>query len=120
MSLHDYLETFRQAIEKIEVYGYTDSVEIKEELRPNRQAVIKAKIVFINNSVLHIREYIDAKYTVQKVSYAYHYQDKDGVWSSDTTMQYIGQRWDSKNTNIQKEASSLTPTFLMFQILWMK
>ena len=78
MSLHDYLENFRQAIEKIEVYGYTDSVEIKEELRPNRQAVIKAKIVFINNSVLHIREYIDAKYTVQKVSYAYHYQDKDG------------------------------------------
>ena len=65
MSLHDYLEKFRQAIEKIEIYGYTESVEIKEELRPNKQAVIKAKIVFINSSVLHIREYIDAKYTVQ-------------------------------------------------------
>jgi hypothetical protein len=32
MSLHNYLESFRQAIEKIENYGYTESVEIKEEL----------------------------------------------------------------------------------------
>ena len=78
MSLHDYLGKFRQAIEKIEFYGYTDSVEIKEELRPNKQAVIKAKIVFINSSVLHIREYIDAKYTIRKVSYAYQYQNEDG------------------------------------------
>ncbi len=68
MSLHNYLDLFRQAIEKIENYGYTESVEIKEELRPNKQAVIKAKIVPIDRSVLHIREYIDAKYTVQKVS----------------------------------------------------
>jgi hypothetical protein len=78
VSLHNYLELFRQAIEKIEDYGYTESVEIKEELRPNKQAVIKAKIVLIDRSVLHIREYIDAKYTVQKVSYAYQYQDKHG------------------------------------------
>jgi hypothetical protein len=45
MSLHNYLEFFRQAIEKIENCGYTESVEIKEELRPNKQSVIKAKIV---------------------------------------------------------------------------
>ena len=78
MSLHNYLESFRQAIEKIENYGYTESVEIKEEIRPNKQAVIKAKIVLIDRSVLHIREYIDAKYSVQKLSYAYQYQNKDG------------------------------------------
>ena len=78
MSLHNYLELFRQAIENIENYGYTESVEIKEELRPNKQAVIKAKIVLIDRSVLHIKEYIAAKYTVQKLSYAYQYQDKDG------------------------------------------
>jgi hypothetical protein len=66
MSLHSYLEFFRQTLEKIENYGYTESVEIKEELRPTKQAVIKAKIVLIDRSVLHIREYIDAKYTLQK------------------------------------------------------
>ena len=39
MSLHDYLELFRQAIEKVEDYGYAESIEINEEIRPNKQAV---------------------------------------------------------------------------------
>ena len=78
MSLHDYLELFRKAVEKIEDYGYTETIEVREEIRPNKQAVINAKIVLIDGSVLHIKEYIDAKYTIQKVSYAYQYQEKDG------------------------------------------
>jgi len=78
MSLHDYLALFRQAIEKVEDYGYAESIEINEEIRPNKQAVIKAKIALIDGSVLHIKEYIDAKYTIQKVSYAYQYQNRDG------------------------------------------
>ena len=78
MLLHDYLELFRQAIEKVEDYGYAESIAINEEIRPNKQAIIKAKVVLIDGSVLHINEYIDAKYTIQKVSYAYQYQNKDG------------------------------------------
>ncbi len=73
MSLHDYLKSFREAIENVEDYGYAKSIEINEEIRPNKQAVIKAKIVLIDGSVLYIREYINAKYTLQKVSYAYQY-----------------------------------------------
>jgi hypothetical protein len=30
MSLHDYLELFRHAIEKAEYYGYAESIEINE------------------------------------------------------------------------------------------
>jgi hypothetical protein len=78
MSLHDYFESFRKAIEKIEEYGYTESVQVSEEIRPNKQAVIKSKIVFINGSVLHIKEYIDAAYAMRKVSYAYQYQRSGG------------------------------------------
>ena len=78
MLLRNYFELFRQAIEKLENYGYTESIEIKEEIRPNKQAIIKAKIVLVDSSVLHIKEYIDAKYTMEKVSYAYQYQDRDG------------------------------------------
>ena len=48
MSLHDYLELFRQAIEKVEDYGYAESIKINEEIRPNKQAAIKAKIVLID------------------------------------------------------------------------
>ena len=78
MLLRNYLQSFRRGIEKLENYGYTESVDIKEEVRPNKQAIIKAKIVLVDRSVLHIREYIDAKYKIEKVSYAYQYQDRNG------------------------------------------
>lgn len=78
MLLHKYFVLFQKSIEKFENYGYTESVEIKEEIRPNKQAVIKAKIVLVNRSILHIKEYIDAKYTMQKLSYAYQYQTNNG------------------------------------------
>ena len=78
MLLRNYLQLFRRGIEKLENYGYTESVAIKEEVRPNKQAIIKATIVLVDRSVLHIREYIDAKYKIEKVSYAYQYQDRNG------------------------------------------
>ena len=78
MLLRNYLELFRQSVEKLENYGYTESIEIKEEIRPNKQAIIKAKIVLVDSSVLHIKEYIDAKFKIEKVSYAYQYRDRRG------------------------------------------
>lgn len=78
MLLRNYLQLFRQGIEKLENFGYTESIKIKEEIRPNKQAIIKAEIILIDNSVLYIKEYIDAKYKIEKVSYAYQYQDGDG------------------------------------------
>jgi len=78
MLLSNYLQLFRQGIEKLENFGYTESIEIKEEIRPNKQAIIKAKIILVDKSVLYIKEYIDAKYKIEKVSYAYQYQDSDG------------------------------------------
>ena len=78
MLLHKYFVLFQKSIEKLENYGYTECIEIKEEIRPNKQATIKAKIVLVNRSILHIKEYIDAKYTMQKLSYAYQYQASNG------------------------------------------
>jgi hypothetical protein len=78
MLLSNYLLLFRQGIEKLENFGYTESIELKEEIRPTKQAIIKAKIILVDKSVLYIKEYIDAKYKIEKVSYAYQYQDSDG------------------------------------------
>jgi Family of unknown function (DUF6516) len=78
MQLHEYIERFRKGMETLENYGYTESIEIKEEIRPNKQAVFTAKVVLLNGSVFQVREYIDAKYGIDRVSYAYHYQDRDG------------------------------------------
>ncbi|NIM14673.1 MAG: hypothetical protein GTO45_21875, partial [Candidatus Aminicenantes bacterium] len=78
MSLRDYLDHFRQEIAKFEDYGYAESTEVKEEIRVLKQAVLTAKIVLLNGSELHIKEYIDARYKIEKVAYAYHYQDVQG------------------------------------------
>lgn len=78
MLLRNYLNSLHKEIEKLENYGFIESVELKEEIRAIKQALISAKIVFLNGSELHIKEYIDARYKIERVSYAYHYQDRDG------------------------------------------
>ena len=70
MLLNEYLKRFHKSIQKIENYGYADSIDIREEIRANKQAILNVKVVFINQSVLHIKEYLDAKYTINRVSYA--------------------------------------------------
>jgi len=78
MLLNKYLNQFREGIQKIENFGYADSVDIREEIRANKQAILNVKVVLINQSVLHIKEYLDAKYRISRVSYAYQYQDRTG------------------------------------------
>ena len=78
MLLDEYLDLFRKAIAEFEKYGYADFVEIREEIRANKQAILNSKVVLIDNSILHIKEYIDAKYGINRVSYAYQYQDRVG------------------------------------------
>ena len=62
MSLRDYLDSFHSAVSKIEDYGFSESIDIKVEIRASKQAVNKARVVLVDSSVLQIREYIDAKY----------------------------------------------------------
>ena len=78
MSQHEYLDSFHKVIAKIEAFGFAESIDIKEDIRAAKQLVIKAKIFLINGSVLQIKEYIDAKYKIEKISYAYQYQDEKG------------------------------------------
>ena len=73
MTLNEYLAALRQQIERLDTYGFAESINFHEELRAGKQAIVKAKIVLIDGSVLFIREYIDAKYRIAKVSYAYQY-----------------------------------------------
>jgi hypothetical protein len=51
---------------------------IAYEIRPAKQAVTNAKIDLVDGSVLHIRVYIDAKYKIEVISYAYQYLDAKG------------------------------------------
>jgi len=78
MSLRDYLAAFHRAIGRIDDFGFAESIDMKQEIRAGKQAVIKSTIVLVNGSVLHIKEYIDARQKVERTDYAYQYQDKTG------------------------------------------
>ncbi|MBF0200663.1 MAG: hypothetical protein HQK66_05015 [Desulfamplus sp.] len=77
MSISDYLASFRHDIERLDTYGFAESIIFQEELRAGKQAVIKAEIVLVDGSCLIIREYIGSKYGIEKLSYAYQYHDRD-------------------------------------------
>ena len=78
MKLNEYLAAIRMEIERLDTHGFAESIDFHEELRAGKQAIVKAEIVLIDGSLLIIREYIDAKYHISKVSYAYHYQSRNG------------------------------------------
>ncbi len=78
MLLSDYLTNLRQLIEKFETYGFAESIDIRQEIRAGKQAVINIYVVLVDGSSLFIKEYVDAKYKIEKVSYAYQYQNRDG------------------------------------------
>ncbi len=79
MSISEYLSSIRGAIERIDTYGFTESIIFQEEIRAGKQAIIRAEIVLVDGSRLIIREYIGSKYGIEKLSYAYQYQDREGV-----------------------------------------
>jgi hypothetical protein len=78
MSLSEYLASIRRAIERFDTYGFAESIIFQEEIRAGKQIIIKAEIVLVDGSSLLLREYIDNKYGIEKLSYAYQYQDRDG------------------------------------------
>jgi len=78
MSLRDYLDSFHSAVGRIDDYGFAESIDINEEIRASKQAVTKVRIVLVDRSVLQVKEYIDAKYKIDKISYAYQYHDEVG------------------------------------------
>lgn len=78
MSLHNHINSFRQNLEKLQDCRYSESLEINEEIRANKQVVLTAFAILIDGSKFQIREYIDARYIIEIVSYAYHFQDIRG------------------------------------------
>ncbi len=77
MFLHEYLAAFHNSVGKIDDYGYAESIDIRVERRAAKQAVITADIFLVDGSNFYIK-YIDAKYAIEKIDYAYHYQDREG------------------------------------------
>jgi hypothetical protein len=78
MPLRSYLNQFRRQVRKLEDHGFSESLELKEEIRANKLAVVTAAVVLVNDSSLHIKAYIDGRYKIERISYSCHYQDSRG------------------------------------------
>ena len=74
--LKTYLEHIQRVVETFGEAPFVVETSIDVDLRPGSQAYITGRFSFLDGSVLHFREYVDASGTsVEKVSYTYHYQD---------------------------------------------
>ena len=62
MLLRNYIESLQCALEKLRDYGYAEAVELKEEIRARKQAVIRAKIVLVGlDFVVRVPRYTESK-----------------------------------------------------------
>lgn len=77
MLLNEYIQTLIVAIQRLDDYGLADSIESQSEVRIEKTAIVSIKVVLINKSELHVREYIDGLDEIIRVSYAYQYQSED-------------------------------------------
>ena len=79
MSISEYIAVLRREIEKLDTFGFAENIDFRDELRAGKQAIIKVEVSFVDGSTLVIREYVDAKYDIEILSYAYHFQDQNNV-----------------------------------------
>jgi len=61
----------------LELHPLIKNVAIEKKVATRNRGYIKGMVTFTNGSQLHIKEFINSK--LRKISYAYHYQDKNGV-----------------------------------------
>lgn len=79
MFLNDYISNLEKTINK---YFDTETIissEIKVNAKSDSIGSLKINIIFIDDSKLFIKEYLDLRYGIDKLSYSYHYQDKDNM-----------------------------------------
>jgi len=77
MFLAEYLSVLTAQVDEYSRTGLITSSEIKADFRTEKIGVIRGVIEFIDESKLFLTEYVDLRYKLDKLTYAYHYQDKN-------------------------------------------
>src|SRR3990167_11120944 len=74
-------EYFARLVKVVDEYSKTNLIinsDLHIDSRTEKIGIIKGTITFIDNSNLFFTEYLDVRYKVEKLSYSFHYQQKDG------------------------------------------
>lgn len=78
MLLTEYLSDLAKVIEEYSKTGFLVSSELIVDVRTEKIGLIRATIIFSNDSKLFVTEYLDLRHKIEKLTYSFHYQDKDG------------------------------------------
>lgn len=77
MFLSEYLADLTKIIDEYARSSIILSSEVESDFRTERIGFIKGKIIFIDDSKLFFTEYLDLRYKIEKLTYSFHYQDKE-------------------------------------------
>jgi len=78
MFLAEYLSVLTAQVDEYSRTGLITSSEIKADFRTEKIGLIRGVIEFTDESKLLLTEYVDLRYKLDKLTYVYHYQDKNG------------------------------------------
>jgi hypothetical protein len=78
MLLPEYLQDSVKVIDDYSKTGFIVTSEVRMDIRTEKIGVIKSTIVFTDDSKLFATEYVDLRYKIEKFSYSFHFQDKNG------------------------------------------
>lgn len=78
MYLTEYLSGLTRTLEEYSQTGFVTFSEIGIDSRTEKIGLMRGSVVFLDESKLFFTEYLDLRYKVEKISYSFHYQDKDG------------------------------------------
>ena len=70
---------FQSLLDLLSRLPFIESPDVSLEKRGELVSFIRGQVGFSNGSELFFRELIDLRLPLQKVMYAYHYQEPDGV-----------------------------------------
>ncbi|MBF0412988.1 MAG: hypothetical protein HQK70_09785 [Desulfamplus sp.] len=99
--LKDYLSDIINVVNEYFQTGFIVLSEITSDFRTEKIGFIKDKITFIDESILFFREYLDLRYSIDKKSYSFHYQDVntnllfryDNALHKPALLEFVGRGW---------------------------
>ncbi len=109
MTLDDYFAEIELALR----HPFIRQVHFQKDKRSEKDSLFEGKIIFLDESELHVTEYVQLDTRIERVSYRYHYQTKNKqmIFRYDNTPHFpqISTYPDHKHTPNGTE-ESLRPT----------
>jgi len=74
--IQKYFDQIKASVDQYAATGFVLDANVSFEMRPGDQGYLAGSVTFVDGSVLHFKEFLDAvRETVDKLMYTYHYQD---------------------------------------------